>query len=238
MPPKRDTILQLARRLKRLETARRLEETGVERRSTGVPALDGWLPERGLPRGTLVEWLSDRAAETLAFRIAAHLRRGDAPAVVVDPGRTFYPPAAVRLGIPAERLVVVHPATGADALWALEQTLACRGAGVVVAWLGEVDGRAFRRLQLAAERGHTTGMLLRPARCRAQPSWAEVRLLVRPRPGERAGPERTRRIAVEMLHCRGSLREGLLLEIDDETGDVHPVPPLAAAAGAIHAAGA
>jgi hypothetical protein len=143
----------------------------------------------------------------------------------------FYPPAAAALGIDLRRMVVVHPANQADAVWALEQALRCRGVGMVVGSLGKTSDVVLRRLQLAVEAGGTVGVLLRPAACAAQTSWGDVRWLVRPRASPETGPDMTRRIDVELLHCRGRLTEGcVILELDDETGAVCEIPRLAAAA--------
>src|SRR5207249_1094082 len=103
--------------------------------------------------------------------IARRLQTGDY-LVVLDSKREFYPPAAAGLGVPLERTILVQPASASDALWALEQALRCRAVAVALAWIDALHDRAFRRLQLAAEAGGSLGFLLRPAACRAEPSWA------------------------------------------------------------------
>jgi hypothetical protein len=120
---------------------------------------------------------------------------------VLDHAREFYPPAAAALGLRLESLVVVQAARPADNLWALDQALRCTGVAAVVAWPEKIDARTFRRLQLAAEEGGSLGLLLRPARVRDEPSWADVRLLVEPQPGKAAGE---RRLRIEILRCRAA----------------------------------
>ena len=83
---------------------------------------------------------------------------------------------------------------------------------------GKLDGRTFRRLQLAAEQGGGLGLLIRPATVRGEPSWADVRLLIEPLRGTR---ETGRLLRVVLLRCRGGdpLRGGgqtVEVEIDDE----------------------
>src|SRR5437879_6095746 len=56
----------------------------------------------------------------------------------------------------------------------------CPAVAAVWGPVGELDDRALRRLQLAAEEGRGLGLLLRGASVRGRPSWADVRLLVRP----------------------------------------------------------
>ena len=102
--------------------------------------------------------------------------------VVLDRRREFCPPAAVRLGIEPEQFVVVHAESAADNDWAMDQVLRSPAVAAVLAWPERLDGRTFRRWQLAVEQGGGLGLLLRPAAARADPSWADVRLLVEPQP--------------------------------------------------------
>ena len=160
--------------------------------SSGCPALDRALPEKGFRPGTLVEWLSRGEGDGTATLGFPRRRRGRAgrvgggAVVVLDRTGEFYPLAAVAQGIEPARLIVVHPGNKADHAWALDQALRCPAVAAVVAWPesldGKLDGRTFRRLQLAAEQGGGLGLLIRPESVRAQPSWADVRLLVEPLP--------------------------------------------------------
>ncbi|MGE3808517.1 MAG: hypothetical protein AB7K24_27955 [Gemmataceae bacterium] len=126
-----------------------------------------------------------------------------------------------------------RPAHHGDALRAREQALRCRGVALTLCWLDRADERVLRRLQLAAETGGGLGMLVRPARVRALPSWADVRLLVCPLP-TLAAP--VRRWHVEVVACRGGASGGTVeLETDHETDPVHLAAPLAPAAPARHA---
>src|SRR6185295_7649767 len=78
---------------------------------------------------------------------------------------------------------------------------------------GTLDFRDFRRLQLAAECGNTLGLLVRPARLQREPTWADVRWLVEPLPGEGAW-----RLRVELLRCRGrNSGQVVCLELDEST---------------------
>jgi hypothetical protein len=239
-------IQQLTQQLRRYERTLQPTADGNRVLSTGIAALDGLLPDGGISRGMLLEWLSEKTgggAGTLAFTVAAQLMRADGACVVIDPTASFYPPAIGKLGDHLQRIIVVHPANGGDALWALEQSLRCRGVAVVVCRLGQAFERqlhnhAYRRLQLAAETGGAIGLLLRPARYRVHPTWADVRLLVEPLPT--ANSSTGRQLQVELIHCRGRNCGGIVkLEIDDETGDVRLASELAAATNpARRAAGA
>jgi protein ImuA len=197
--------------------------------SSGCPALDAALPEKGFRPGTLVEWLFSREGDgtaTLAFRTAASIVRAVAGAsrggavVVLDRSGEFYPPAAVAQGIEPERLIVVHPGNKADHTWALDQALRCPAVVAVVAWpdaLAEkLDGRTFRRLQLAVEQGGGLGLLIRPESVCCLPSWAGVRLLVESLPSN-SPYGRPRQMRVTLLRCRGGRGEQTInVEIDDD----------------------
>jgi protein ImuA len=199
--------------------------------SSGSPALDRALPGGGFRSGTLVEWLAagDGAGEaTLALQTAAQASRDDGGVVILDGTGEFYPPAAVRLGIEPRSMIVIHVegkhiADKADYAWALDQSLRCAAVAAVVAWperWGKLDGRTFRRLQLAVEEGGGLGLLIRPAAVRHEPSWADVRLLVEPLPGAtRDG--RQRRLRIVVLRCRGGAsRHEVEVEVNDAA---HPL---------------
>lgn len=152
--------------------------------STGSAAIDSRLPIGGLHPATLTEWIAahgSAAAGSLSLIAAAQRLRQipDQPLVVVDCDGTFYPPAAAALGIPIERMVLLRPSSGADALWAIDQSL--RSAAVAGVWADlpmQIDDRDARRLQLAAESGRTPGLLVRRFQARGKPSFAEVQFYV------------------------------------------------------------
>jgi hypothetical protein len=131
---------------------------------------------------------------------------------VIDRRQTFYPPAAAAWGIDLARLLVIHPRTARDELWAAVESLRSPAVAAVWAEIERLDNRAFRRLQLAAHAGRTLGLLLRPASVRGQPSWADVRLEVR---GElqNANCTTTLRAVPEIVNWRTSAMENLQFAI-------------------------
>jgi protein ImuA len=221
-PRKPPDVVALRRLIARLEGGR--PRDGPTVLSSGCGPLDGALPEGGFRRGALVEWLAagdGAGAVTLALRAAREACRDGGVLIVLDRCREFYPPAAVRMGIDLERLLVIHATGDADNTWALDQALRSPAVAAALAWPERLDGRTFRRLQLAAEEGGTLGLLVRPAAARHEPSWADVRLEIEPLPGASlCAPRRRLRIAV--LRCRGRTAGGVLdVELDDETRTVH-----------------
>lgn len=222
--------------------------------SCGVPAIDRLLPAGGLRHGMVVEWMAAPVAAgdlsaasggtrtqkltttdeppvatsgtfTLALLGAREACREGGVLVVIDRARTFYPPAAAAWGIDLERTIVVWPRNARDELWAAVQSLRSPVVAAMWANIDRLDSRAFRRLQLAAEAGRTLGVLVRPARAREQPSWADVRLEVGPLFVARCpwhknnGPRTTdhgRHVQAYVTHCRHGRAGGkAMVEIDD-----------------------
>lgn len=221
--------------------------------STGLKPLDALLPDRGVRSGSIVEWLADdgSGASTLAWLTARHLQQ-QRSIVVIDPERKFFPPGAGHLGIDLNRVVVVRPA-GAEALWAMEQSLRSEAGCVVIGRLDRLTQQAFRRLKLAAERGGGIGLFLRRLRCRHEPSWADVRLVVEAQPGgacfakedarfaahlkcaaKRGSPTGSfaRRVRLELLHVRGGgfRQRATVMSINDDACVVSVDSELARAA--------
>lgn len=185
----------------------------------------------GLEPGTLVEWVSGGegcGAVTLALAVAARVLGRGGACVLVDPAGEFYPPALARLGVPPERTVIVRPPSPRDGLWAWEQALRCPGVAVALGPVAGLTDRHYYRLQLAAEAGGGLGFLLRPPALCDAPSRAAVRLRVSARPGPGPPEPPSRRLNVELLHCRGTAAGATAeLELDHETGDVRLVSQLA-----------
>ena len=129
-----------------------------------------------------------------------------------DPHGELYPPALAALGIPLERLFLLHPANEADQVWALAECLRCRGVAAAVAALPprqRLSRVEARRLQLAAERGGGVGLLLRTAGKASAEHAATTRWLVRPERGER----NEQRWRIQLIHGHGGrVGQSIILE--------------------------
>src|SRR5215469_2280748 len=149
---------------------------------TGFAALDEYLPDGGWPRTGLIEILVSRFGSgelTLLVPALAALTRAAAArwCVWVAPPLVPFAPALVSCGVVLDRLAVVD---GARPLWAFEQTLGSGACDAVLGWVRQVKPHDVRRLQLAAERGRTLGVLFRPRRASREASAAVLRLSVEP----------------------------------------------------------
>jgi len=150
--------------------------------STGFAALDEQLPDKGWPRTGLIEILIARFGSgelTLLMPALAALTRAATArwCVWVAPPLQPFAPALVSCGVVLDRVAVVG---GARPLWTLEQTLRSGACDAVLGWARQPKPREIRRLQLAAERGRTLGVLFRPRRAAREASAAVLRLSLEP----------------------------------------------------------
>jgi cell division inhibitor SulA/protein ImuA len=149
---------------------------------SGFAALDAYLPGHGWPRTGLIEILVSRFGSgelyLLLPALAALTRTAAARwCVWVAPPLTPFAPALVSQGIVLDRVAVVG---GARPLWALEQVLGSGACDAALGWARRPKPRELRRLQLAAERGRTLGVLFRPRSAVREASPAVLRLGLAP----------------------------------------------------------
>ncbi len=178
-------------------------------------------------------------ASTWAFQWACEFQQSNSPVVVIDPGCEFYPPGADKLGLCLSHTAVIRPSRQEDVLWVLEQSLRSQARSVVICRIEQITPAAYRRLKLAAERGQSRGLLLRPAKYQSAASWADVRVLIEPHPLARSTlPIQSRRLRMEMLHLkgRGFERQATVMDISDETGVVSVASELASSKTVVESA--
>jgi hypothetical protein len=225
-------------------TARRFKSHAADERpriSTGIPALDELLPNRGLEPGSIVEWLAPvdgSGVSILALQgVRPALRRKPVWAVIDRTGE-FHPPAVRGWGISLESILWLRPESVADAAWAVEQALRCPAIGMTWFQADSFPIRVFQRFKIAAETGGGIGVLFRPSKATRYASWADVRWLVHPQP---AHNHRPRQIEVQLFSATPAATGGLsashdgikigtpfarcesdraVVEVCDATGDV------------------
>ncbi|MFT3736218.1 MAG: translesion DNA synthesis-associated protein ImuA [Rhodocyclaceae bacterium] len=153
----------------------RLAATDVA--ASGFAVLDAELPGGGWPLGALTELLADAVGigELSLLLPALQVVAREAPVAVVGlPGCAQAPAWAARFAL--TQLLFVE-ARSEDVAWSVEQLLACGGLGAVLAWLpAKVDGKALRRLQLAAEGRRSLAFLFRPTASARTASPAPLRV--------------------------------------------------------------
>jgi protein ImuA len=163
----------------------RLERGGAMTKDTrfplaiGAAEIDAALPGGGLSRHGLHEVLGGSVTEAAAACgfAAGVLARATATTTgpvlwcSVHTGGDLYAPGLASYGIAPDRVLVVRPKDTEETFWAMEEGLRSGAVAAVLGHLGDgarpPSHTAFRRLQLAAERGGVPGVLLRtgdPAR--------------------------------------------------------------------------
>ena len=254
----RDAVLdELRGRVQALERAGFGVGAGLE--NGGVRALDGadidaGLPWGGLPRGALHEVAGRRDGAAAGFAAALLARLGGHTVVngaadgagwraeivlwcqtslEAHEAGALHGPGIAAFGLDRRRLIVLGVRRPVDLLWAMEEGLRCPGVGAVLGEVDEIDLRASRRLQLAAEAGGAAGLLLRPRLDDLGVSAALTRWRVTPvsGPDDRSRPLPTRPIgtswAVDLWRCRGGAPRRWKLEWDEQAFRFAVVPALA-----------
>jgi hypothetical protein len=218
-----------------------------------------------LPRGPLAKTRSDRTGgevgrpapsvprtgaeggsrEAAGFQLSGRQLPARDPGVIViaDPARNFYPPAAFRLGLRPDQLILLQHPREEELYWAIEQALRCPAVAAVYAaadlgsssrqsfFGNNLDPRWLRRFQLAAEQGGGLGIFVRPARVANRPTWADLQWRVSldslPLSGAdvRINDVRTTEamvpLQVQLLRCRGrTAGESIALQLNLQTGEV------------------
>ncbi len=224
MIPRRDpsVLAALKTRLRSLETAG--GQGGVLR--LGLDAIDRWLPGGGLPRIGIHEVVADRGSGAGFAALLAGCAAGaaDSGGAVLWVARhaELYGPGLAPFGLRTERLIVVAAGGETEVLWAMEEGLRTRELAAVVGELSALDLTAARRLQLAAEAGGGTGVVLRPADAAAGAGAACSRWRIRPRPSQPKHDGGWTCWQLGLERCRGvaGTPHDWIVEWNDATGDL------------------
>lgn len=184
---------------------------------SGFAELDRELPGGGWPRAGLGEFLlttSGIGELRLLAPLIRSLSREQARWIAwINPPFIPYAPALEMLGVDIRKILLIHPRSHDEALWALERASRSGTCSLALAWLDEqqLHLKDTRRLQLAARRGRTFTCLFRPAEAAASKSMAELRLQMAPtEPGA---------VRVDIRKRRGGWPvEDVRLQISDDPG--------------------
>jgi hypothetical protein len=156
--------------------------------ASGYPELDRHLPGGGWPSASLTEILTTQygiGELRLLMPALSVLSRETPPQqdfsepgwiAWVAPPFQPYPPALQQRGIDLSRMLIVRPKNAGEILWSAEQALSSGTCAAVLLWPEMLDDQGSRRLQLAAEKGHSWAIAFRPLAARHEPSAAALRL--------------------------------------------------------------
>jgi len=182
--------------------------------ATGFSELDQALPGKGWPWGAVVELFLPAMGigeVRLLLQAIVRISRSCRYVLMIDAPYRPYAPALLAAGIDPDYVLIVSPDSLSDALWSAEKALANRACGMVLLWHDDrrkearsrIDPHSVRRLQVAAQTGHSLLFFYRridPRRTAVvqQHSWAAVRLLL-----SGAGEDR---LGIEILKARGGCK--------------------------------
>jgi hypothetical protein len=191
--------------------------------SSGIPALDEFLPGRGWHPGAVTEIhaLGEGIGELgLLMPVLAEVSTAGRWIVWIAPPHMPYAPTCADRGVDLSRMLVVRGADPGERLWAAEQVLRAPACGAVMLWEGAARFtiRSLRRLQLAAEAGGGLGVVFRNPRTGAAPSPAMMKLRIEPDPEG---------LAVTLLKCRGGSPGKRVVIEDAALNEVHSRSALA-----------
>lgn len=211
--PKLDEVLRHPR-VWRATEARRTHDNEIP---TGFADLDA-LIGGGWPQGALTEILFAQPGVgelSLLMPALARLSQDERWLAWIAPPFIPYAPALAAQGVMLSRVLVVHPDSELDALWAVEQALRAGTASAVLAWVKQADERSLRRLQLAAEEGNSWGIIFRTESRVMQASPAALRLRVAAHPDG---------VGVQVLKRRGGWPTGPVPVARQRTHNNHRTP--------------
>lgn len=180
--------------------------------ASGCRTLDRHLPGGGWPVGALTELYPATAGIgefSLLLPAIGRITQAGRRVALVAPPYIPYSQALAWHGVNLSRLVLLQTERPADALWALEQTLASGTVALAVAWPVRVSERELRRLQLAAETGQAAAVLYRPLAQAAYSSPAALRI--------KLFSQGSGRLAADVFKCRGGQPVALSLPQDLQT---------------------
>jgi cell division inhibitor SulA/protein ImuA len=155
--------MNLRQVLQRRDVWRGSQAPSTQTVASGFAPLDELLPSGGWPRGALTEIVVAHPGIgelRLLLPALARLSRGDRWIAFIAPPYIPFAPALAAAGVELSRLLLVHPRTREEHLWAVEASLRAGACAAVLAWPPQaVTASQLRRWQLAAEMGGAVGVL-------------------------------------------------------------------------------
>jgi protein ImuA len=160
---KKDIITQLKREILPLAG---LKGPLTEELDLGLGVLNEAFPNGYFPLGAVHEFINEdpeSVAATSGFisGILGGLMKKGGAVVWIASSRTIFPPALKMFGIDPERIIFIDLFKETDVLWAMEESLKCRGLAAVIGEIPELSFTTSRRFQLAVEQSRVTGFILR-----------------------------------------------------------------------------
>jgi len=161
---KADIIARLQKEILRLQGFK--SSTGSAAINIGLGPIKYAFPNAQFPLGAIHEFICHSPAAMsatsgfLAGLLTTLMNCGGA-VIWISASRTLFPVALSSFGIHPDRIIFIDLKKEKDVLWAMEESLKCNGLAGVIAETTELNFTASRRLQLAVEKTHVTGFVIR-----------------------------------------------------------------------------
>jgi len=151
----------------------------------GLGPLEAAFPNGIFPTGAIHEFISlcpeDTAASGgfIAGLVKRLLQNGGA-CIWISYTRRIYPPALKLFGVDPDCVIFIDVPLQKDVLWVTEEALKCDGVATVICETKELSFTESQRLQLAVEKSHVTGFVLRKDTRKINTTACVTRWQVRP----------------------------------------------------------
>lgn len=132
----------------------------------GLGPVEACFPNNVFPTGTIHEFLAEQpedaaASEGFIAGLLAKLMKNGSSCLWISRNRKLFPPSLETFGTDPQQIIFIDLYYTREILWVMEEALKCEGLACVIAELSDIDFAQSRRLQLATEKSHVTGFLLR-----------------------------------------------------------------------------
>jgi len=123
-------------------------------------------PNGIFPTGAIHEFISACPEDTAACGgfiagLVQKLLNGGGACLWISYTRRIYPPALKLFGVDPDRVIFLDVPLQKDVLWVTEEALKSEGVATVICETKELSFTESQRLQLAVEKSHVTGFVLR-----------------------------------------------------------------------------
>lgn len=133
---------------------------------TGLGVIKYAFPNAEFPLGAVHEFVSanrEDGSATIGFvsGLVASLIKDKGAIIWISSRQTIFPNALQSFGIKPDQIIFIHLHKEKEIIWAIEETLKCKGLAAVIGEIPELSFLVSRRLQLAVEQSQVTGFILR-----------------------------------------------------------------------------
>ena len=132
----------------------------------GLGTLETAFPNGTFPTGAIHEFISSSPEDTAASGgfiagLVQKLLMSGGACLWISYTRRIYPPALKLFGVDPDRVIFIDVPLQKDVLWVTEEALKCEGVATVICETKDLTFTESQRLQLAVEKSHVTGFVLR-----------------------------------------------------------------------------